>query len=133
MPPLSLVGQSCSQPAGTVSVQVVVWPGISGVSRAVSQCGFATLPHLINSVGVSVWSSLLRSLKVPKAQVLASRTGRVVCPDAIGALQQRTFEQDFPWAQPLWSDQFDACLARALELCECTRAISTDEMAYDWL
>ena len=106
-------GCLCRLSAEVVSIQIIIWANAPGISRLVSQHGFATLPAVVKQNGVSAWSGMFQSRKVPKALVVESSTGRTICADAIVHVKAQDAAATFPWHAAQWAEQLDACIASA--------------------
>lgn len=108
----------CRLPDTKVGVLLLEAPRCTpGVHRMVKQSGFPVLPPLSNRRGSTcMWSTLFKSTRVPRAMVVQSSTGSILCRDAIHAIH-RTDSAKFPWQPSSWSS---ALVGAVLSACSST-------------
>jgi hypothetical protein len=94
----------CRLPGNTVAILLLDAPrNNAAVKRMIQQSGIPVLPALRNRRGSTcMWSPFFSSLKVPRAMVVESSTGSIVCGDAIHSIHRKDIS-NFPWQPTPWS------------------------------
>ena len=108
----------CRRPDAKIGVLLLAAPRCSaGVLRMIHQSGFTVLPPLSNRRGSTcMWSTLFTSARVPRAMVVDSSTGSILCGDAIHSIHRKDVSK-FPWQPPSWSS---ALVGAVLSACSST-------------